>query len=380
MSNLFLSLVATLFFFGVFVLMLHFGRGKILSQLFGINGFLILCMICMVRMCLPFDFGLQKAIRCKGIFSDFFEFFQLQEHTVGAWTFTVSDICLFVWIAGAIVMLIRLFVQYRKFIRTITPQLKPSDAYDNLWMKICKNGRKDCARIPVLVGKAVEVPMSMGVFRPQILLPVRKYTQEEAGFILQHEYTHIVHKDIALKWFCQIFCCIFWWNPFVYLLRRELERALEYRCDRVVTEKMDGTQVAAYLRTIKNVLEDLEGGQPNKIGLPFAERLDKNLMVERFQLIAAGYHVSRAGRVMRRCFWMLVCLIVIGSYSIAVFPAYDPPQSEIVESTDAYEITPGNSYLEQKENGEYYLVAPPNLIAVSNETAEMMKEWGYECR
>ena len=46
-----------------------------------------------------------------------------------------------------------------------------------------------------------------------------------------------------------------WWNPLVYLLRRDLPQILEIRCDMAVTKDYTVSQKAEYLQTIVNSLK-----------------------------------------------------------------------------------------------------------------------------
>ena len=47
--------------------------------------------------------------------------------------------------------------------------------------------------------------------------------------------------------FCYLLCCMFWWNPFLWLLKNKMDQLLELRCYFSVLEKIDTVQQDDYL-------------------------------------------------------------------------------------------------------------------------------------
>lgn len=85
----------------------------------------------------------------------------------------------------------------------------------------------------------IESAFGMGVLHKRIILPDRDYTETELRYVLLHEYTHFLNHDTVVKLLVTLFCMIFWWNPVVYLLQKDLEQTLEIKCDLSVARTLD---------------------------------------------------------------------------------------------------------------------------------------------
>ena len=48
----------------------------------------------------------------------------------------------------------------------------------------------------------------------------------------------------------EIYCGIFWWNPFAHLLKKDLTYCLELRCDKSVTSKLSENRCTVYYEVL----------------------------------------------------------------------------------------------------------------------------------
>jgi len=87
-------------------------------------------------------------------------------------------------------------------------------------------------------------PMLIGIFKPEVILPDREYTFDELQSVLQHEIVHLRRRDVVIKWLSVIACALHWFNPIVWLSRREIDRTCELSCDEAVIRDLciDGKQ------------------------------------------------------------------------------------------------------------------------------------------
>lgn len=96
-------------------------------------------------------------------------------------------------------------------------------------------------------------PMTIGVFRPRIFIPAEMVEQIRAGqdtHLYFHELTHIRHRDSLLKIFSVLMFCIHWFNPFCYLLIKELNAVCEIYCDAEVTRNYSEYQKDQYCESL----------------------------------------------------------------------------------------------------------------------------------
>lgn len=74
-------------------------------------------------------------------------------------------------------------------------------------------------------------PVSMGLFCPVIILP-EELEDKKGEMVLRHELAHIKNCDVLLFMLIGLVTAVHWFNPAVYLLRREWRRISELDCDR----------------------------------------------------------------------------------------------------------------------------------------------------
>lgn len=93
-------------------------------------------------------------------------------------------------------------------------------------------------RVPIRRCDRVRSPLTYGLVRPVILLPKGlDYEQEEVGYILLHEGTHIKHRDAWWKLFLAAALCVHWFNPLVWCMYVWANRDLERCCDESVVRR-----------------------------------------------------------------------------------------------------------------------------------------------
>lgn len=160
-------------------------------------------------------------------------------------TIAWDRVLLRVWLAGAALSLAWYIGSYGYFVlrarRSVCRELRWEDAglSRELW-----------AKPRLLLAENLDSPMLIGVLRPRILLPVREYDRETLQNILRHELVHFHRKDIFYKWFSVLVFSVQWFDPLIYGIRRELNRACELSCDEWVIRHMSAGEKQAYGETL----------------------------------------------------------------------------------------------------------------------------------
>lgn len=170
----------------------------------------------------------------------------------------LSTIFMLIYPWTTVLILLYSIVSYAFFIKklrrgNVQPDPATLDALNNL-----TKGK----RTPnLIISSYAQTPMLIGLFSSTIVLPhslilrsdeVEQYN-EQLQSILRHELTHMRRFDIAFKWLSLFACAIHWFNPLVWILRRELDRICELSCDEVVINDMDTMARQSYGETLISV-------------------------------------------------------------------------------------------------------------------------------
>ena len=157
-------------------------------------------------------------------------------------------VCLFfIWSALTLVLFVRKVTVYQGFIQYIKAGNKEvSDIKILNLLSDCEEKLKIKTRVELSCNPLLASPMLIGFFRPRIILPVGEWEDKELSYIFVHELVHYKQRDMFYKWLIQIVVCVHWFNPFVYLLEKEVNKSCELSCDEKVISVLDDTARREY--------------------------------------------------------------------------------------------------------------------------------------
>lgn len=199
-------------------------------------------------------------------------------------TQNIEVICVLVWLIVAISLLIRKITIYQSFVKYIkVGQIEISDI--KLWEQVGELTEKIGVKgtVGLYTNSLISSPLLIGFFRPYIMLPTTKLPDSDFQYTILHELTHYKRQDMLYKWLVQITICFHWFNPFVYLMGQEINRACELSCDEIVIRSLDKQERQAYGDTLLNAME-MGGMYKNEVAsLTLNE--SKELLKERLDAI-----------------------------------------------------------------------------------------------
>lgn len=161
-------------------------------------------------------------------------------------------VCLFfIWSALALVLFVRKVTVYQGFIQYITAGNKAvSDIKILNLLSDCEEKLKIETRVELSCNPLIASPMLIGFFRPRIILPAHEWKDKELSYIFVHELIHYKQRDMFYKWLIQLVVCVHWFNPFVYLLEKEVNKSCELSCDEIVLSVLDDSAKREYGDTL----------------------------------------------------------------------------------------------------------------------------------
>jgi len=107
----------------------------------------------------------------------------------------------------------------------------------------------------LVVSPDIGLPIVTGFFSPTIFLPEMEIAESDLKYILLHELSHFANRDAWLKLFIIIFRAVFWWNPLVYTLEKDLSFILEIQSDSTATKHLSQYEKTSYAQSIVNFVK-----------------------------------------------------------------------------------------------------------------------------
>ncbi len=104
--------------------------------------------------------------------------------------------------------------------------------------------------IRILRYEGAESPMVVGFLKPVLVLPDCDYSEEELFFVLQHEMIHIKRHDVLAKLLFAAANALHWFNPLIYIMRKEAVVDMELSCDEKVIQQAEYAVRKAYTETL----------------------------------------------------------------------------------------------------------------------------------
>lgn len=162
---------------------------------------------------------------------------------------------LFVWAAGALLMLVRLarscgrVVLLRRSARALQNECRQV-----LLQEIAtKVGMR---QVPLLlVSSRTVTPLAVGIGRPAVILPehlLGAVSDNELRDVLMHEVAHLERGDQRIVLLQELAAALYWPIVSIHALNRELQRAREELCDNVV---LAGRDAISYGETLLHIAE-----------------------------------------------------------------------------------------------------------------------------
>ena len=141
----------------------------------------------------------------------------------------------FGWLVMALILFIRKITVYQDFVKYIRASCVEVADIDLLerFGKLVERKQINTT-VELYTNNLISSPLLIGFFRPYIILPTVDLSPTDFDYTILHELVHFKRRDMFYKWLVQFTLCIHWFNPFVYLMSREIGKVCELSCDEAV--------------------------------------------------------------------------------------------------------------------------------------------------
>lgn len=305
--------------------------------------FAIIAVI-MLRMMVPVNFPFTKTIYSSKLLIGLGNI--VYANVYGDREILVSDLLLWLWIGVAVILLIRYFYKRVK-VRRILEQYVIKDTDTKEYYESFLNDTKiRSIKIAVIPGE--KQAAIFGVIRPIMILPDTVLEEKTVAHMIRHEIRHYANYDLWLKFLVDLLVVIHWWNPVVYVMRKELSLAFELSNDYMVTRDMPELEKLEYAQTLVQAAKLMSNQQAYDLNLTGGECLETRIKM----LLKEKTTEKVRGRLLTAANLFFVFLIMI--ISLVFVPEVFYKESVHYDSEEfegSFEITPGNAYYLKTENG-----------------------------
>ena len=288
-------------------------------------------------------------------------------------------VCLFfIWSALALVLFVRRITVYQGFIQYIKAgNTEVSDIKILNLLSDCEEKLNIKTRVELSYNSLIASPIMIGFFRPRIVLPVHELEDKELSYIFVHELTHYKQGDMFYKWLIQIVVCAHWFNPFVYLLEKEVNKSCELSCDEKVISVLDDTARREYGDILISFLKSNNLYKSSLASVTLTEGAEQ--LKERLGAIMKFRKKSKVIIAITAIFTVAVCIcfFVTGAYTAPSIANEKKPFMEA--ATDIF----GND--EEKKQFTEIISASGEMIGIIDNNKEIerfvkqldIESWNY---
>lgn len=241
-----------------------------------------------------------------------------------------------IWAVGAFGLLMRKITVYQSYMRFLkSGNVEVSDpAMLNLLAE---------AEEALGIGRTIELyrnpmiasPIMTGFFRPGIVMPDKKMTDKELNCVFTHELVHFKYRDMFYKWLVQVTICVHWFNPFVWLLGKEVNRRCELSCDEKVVGALSAQARKDYGDTLLSFLKREEAYRNPLASITLTEGAEQ--LIERLGAIMDYRKKTKPVMILTTALTMLLCFFFAGIGAYA--GQHDAePKKDMIQTNDRVQL------------------------------------------
>lgn len=327
---------------GASVLLLFLNRPGWYRKL-PVKTVLTACIAIMFRYLMPFEFPFTISVPITKIWPHIYLSLRHPIFTFSGMSVHLYQILFVIWIVGSASLLLRLFFKYLCLNKKILQLHEQTDPFVISVLDSINRKYQHSRHIRLVISDNINTaPYITGIFKPTIVLPNIKWNRQELSFILGHELTHFYNYHLQIKIMCEIIAVLYFWNPFVYMLKWQVFRLLELETDSVFTAPLDEEKRLAYAECMLNIARSQYA--PLRFGTSFAP-CSESALSQRIQILLGSGRKKKIFPVhLFTAFITLVCILNF----MFVFESANLPQE--IEAT-TMRMNKENTFLVPTEDG-----------------------------
>jgi len=144
-----------------------------------------------------------------------------------------------IWLSGAVFLGTWLFVKLNRLKKEKSGGSKQLSLPESFYNQLdrCAQQLKLRRKPRVVTTASIRSPAVFGMVHPVLLMPVgyiRGLSRRDTEYMLLHELAHIKRGDLAAHSLCMLLRLVYWYNPLLWIVGRQLRHLRELCCDATV--------------------------------------------------------------------------------------------------------------------------------------------------
>lgn len=254
----------------------------------------------------------------------------------------------FFWVMVALILFIRKVTIYQSFLNYIRAgcvEVAEIGLLERFGTLVAQN--RVNTRVELYTNSLISSPLLLGFFHPCIVLPSANLPPADFEYTIRHELTHFKRRDMFYKWLVQFTVCVHWFNPLVYLMGREINRACELSCDEAIIRGLDPHGRRAYGDTLLNAMGT--GGNYENSLASVTLNESKDLLKERLDAIM---NFKKQSKLIKFFLFITTLALCFGGLFTGVYAANADQMKENTAGTNSVSESAGDIVFRLTSNGQ----------------------------
>lgn len=270
-----------------------------------------------IRLIIPVEFGLSITIPSTKLLPSIYNVLNFQLITLDTITITVGNLLISIFLIGAfckLILLIKKGILLSHYINSkkVTKKEITSSNDKTVIVRYIKTPK-------------VDSPSIYGVKRPIIFFPDNMtFTEKELQYITLHELTHYYKGDILLTFLFELITCIYWWNPLLFIFKKQMNKIIELRVDNELLKSFTPTQCIEYVECLLKVKKIQSQTTEKNLSAPSLVNRHQSTFELRSKKILNFKPLRNTNRVLL----IVILLLSLGSMFFVIEPYYSNPSIE----------------------------------------------------
>ena len=344
------AFLTVIFFSSILIVLIWFflKNNQLIKQI-GIGTLFFCIAVIVIRLLIPFEFSFASNLAVDRVFPEIISFLETPVIAFSGYNICLCHILRLLWITGAAVGLGKTIRTYACFKRSMDIFSAATDRrIQNALQRVNSKYKKPVAFEVVQTG-IISTPVIFGIRKPRIVVPQMELSEEEWQHILNHETAHYYHGDLWAKMIIELLCIVYWWNPFVYLLKKQLSKALEIHIDLTVTKPMSEIERIEYLECLLKIAKMRADKESNKLALTFGSESSYTLS-QRVHIVFADFN-QKTNVNLKSVFMAVVPVILLLILSFLF--VFEPYSISPRDAAHTVALTSETAYLVQNQDKGY---------------------------